>query len=79
MKRFVSIFAGILVFLFIFCFCGGFIFFDINRHFYAWMVASAFLASLVIWVLLRLSDQIDALQKRVDALEAAQKGSDPTE
>ena len=79
MKRFVSIFAGVLLFLFAFCFCGGIVFFDINRHVYAWMVASALLASLVIWALLHLSDRIDALQKRVDALEAAQKNTDCAE
>lgn len=79
MKRFVGIFACVTIGLFVFYFCGGWIFFDIQKHLYPWILGTALIASVIIWALLRLSDRIDALQKRVDALEAAQKGSDPTE
>lgn len=72
MKRFFGIFVCALIFLFIFAFCGGLSLFDLHQHVYNWIFFVALIAALVIWAFLRLSDQIDALQKRVDALEKAQ-------
>lgn len=72
MKRFVQVFAVVLVLLYVFAFLGGFVLFDIKRNFYIWMLGAALLLSLILWAFLQLSDQIDALQKRVDALEKAQ-------
>lgn len=72
MKRFLGIFVCTLILLFIFAFCGGLAFFDLHRHVYSWIFFVALIAALVIWAFLRLSDQIDALQKRVDELENAQ-------
>lgn len=72
MKRFIQVFAVVLVLLYVFAFLGGFVLFDIKRNFNLWMFGAALLFSLILWAFLRLSDQIDALQKRVDALEKAQ-------
>lgn len=76
MTRFLSIFACVILCLFVFCFCGGWIFFDIQKHIYPWMFGTALIASVIIWAFLRLSDRIDALQKRVDELEKAQKATE---
>lgn len=76
MKRFISIFACALIFLFVFAFCGGLSLFDLHQHVYGWIFLVALIATFVIWAFLRLSDQIDALQKRVDALEKAQSNAE---
>ena len=73
MKRFLGIFAAVLLALFLFTFFGGSYFLDIQRHFYAWMLPAGLCIALVIWALWRLDDKVEALQKRVDELEARQK------
>ena len=76
MKRFLGIFAAALLFLFLFTFFGGSCFLDIQHHFYAWMFPAALGITLIIWAFWRLDDKIEALQKRVDELEAAQQKTD---
>ena len=76
MKRFLSIFAATLLLLFLFIFFGGFYFLDVQRHVYAWMFLASLGIALVIWAFLRLDDKIEALQKRVDELEAARQKTD---
>ena len=78
MKRFLGIFAAVLLFLFLFTFFGGAYFLDIQRHFYAWMLPAGFGIALVIWAFWRLDDKIEALQKRIDELEAARQKTDET-
>lgn len=76
MKRFLSIFAATLLLLFLFIFFGGFYFLDIQRHVYAWMFLVSLGIALVVWAFLRLDDKIEALQKRVEELEAARLKTD---
>ena len=78
MKRFLGIFAAVLLFLFLFTFFGGFYFLDIQRHIYAWTIPAGLGIALVIWALWRLDDKVEALQKRVDELEAARQKTDKT-
>ena len=73
MKRFLGIFAATLLFLFLFTFFGGSYFLDIQHHFYAWMFPVGLGIALVIWTFWRLDDKVEALQKRVAELEAAQQ------
>ena len=73
MKRFLGIFAATLLFLFLFTFFGGFYFLDVQHHFYAWMFPVGLGIVLVIWAFWRLDDKVEALQKRVAELEAAQQ------
>lgn len=73
MKRFLGIFATALLFLFLFTFFGGFYFLDVQRHVYAWMFLVGLGIALVVWALWRLDDKVEALQKRVAELEAAQQ------
>ena len=70
MKRFLGIFAAALLFLFLFTFFGGSYFLDIQHHFYAWMFPVSLGIAFVIWAFWRLDDKVEALQKRVDELEA---------
>ena len=78
MKRFLGIFATALLFLFLFTFFGGSYFLDIQHHFYAWMFLVSLGIALVIWAFWRLDDKVEALQKRVAELEAAQqKANEP--
>lgn len=79
MKRFLGIFAAALLFLFLFTFFGGSYFLDIQRHFYAWMLPVSLGIAFVIWAFWRLDDKVEALQKRVDELEAAQKSTEKLE
>ena len=76
MKRFLGIFAAALLVLFLFTFFGGFYFLDVQRHVYAWMFPVGLSITLVIWAFWRLDDKIEALQKRVDELEAARQKTD---
>lgn len=76
MKRFLGIFAATLLFLFLFIFFGGFYFLDVQRHVYAWMFLISLGIALVIWAFWRLDDKVEALQKRVDELEAARQKTD---
>ena len=76
MKRFLGIFAATLLFLFLFIFFGGFYFLDVQRHVYAWMFLVSLGITLIIWAFWRLDDKIEALQKRVDELEAARQKTD---
>ena len=78
MKRFLGIFVATLIFLFLFIFFGGSYFLDIQRHFYAWMFPVSLGIALIVWAIWRLDDKIEALQKRVDALEASQQKTDET-
>lgn len=73
MKRFLGIFAATLLFLFLFTFFGGFYFLDVQHHVYAWMFPVGLGIALVIWTFWRLDDKVEALQKRVAELEAAQQ------
>ena len=73
MKRFLGIFAATLLLLFLFIFFGGFYFLDVQRHVYAWMFPVGLSITLVIWAFWRLDDKVEALQKRVAELEAAQQ------
>lgn len=79
MKRFLGIFATALLFLFLFTFFGGSYFLDIQHHFYAWMFPVSLGIAFVIWAFWRLDDKVEALQKRVDELEAAQKSTEKLE
>ena len=79
MKRFLGIFAASLLFLFQFTFFGGSYFLDIQHHFYAWMFPVSLGIAFVIWAFWRLDDKVEALQKRVDELEAAQKSTEKLE
>lgn len=79
MKRFLGIFAAALLFLFLFTFFGGSYFLDIQRHFYAWIFPVSLGIAFVIWAFWRLDDKVEALQKRVDELEAAQKSTEKLE
>lgn len=79
MNRFLGIFAAALLFLFLFTFFGGSYFLDIQRHFYAWMFPVGLGIAFVIWAFWRLDDKVEALQKRVDELEAAQKNAENPE
>lgn len=79
MKRFLGIFATALLFLFLFTFFGGSYFLDIQHHFYAWMFPASLGIAFVIWAFWRLDDKVEALQKRVDELEAAQKSTEKLE
>lgn len=76
MKRFLGIFATALLFLFLFTFFGGSHFLDIQHHFYAWMFPVSLGIAFVIWAFWRLDDKVEALQKRVDELEAARQKTD---
>lgn len=76
MKRFLGIFVATLIFLFLFIFFGGSYFLDIQHHFYAWMFPVGLGITLVVWAFWRLDEKIEALQKRVDALEASQQKTD---
>ena len=79
MKRFLGIFAAALLFLFLFTFFGGSNILDIQHHFYAWMFPVSLGIAFVIWAFWRLDDKVEALQKRVDELEAAQKNAENPE
>lgn len=79
MKRFLGIFATALLFLFLFTFFGGSYFLDIQHHFYVWMFPVSLGIAFVIWAFWRLDDKVEALQKRVDELEAAQKSTEKLE
>ena len=76
MKRFLQIYAVVLIFSFVFLFFGGSALFDFQRHFFAAGAACAFIAALVFSAFLSLTEKIEALEERVRALEA---GTEPEE
>jgi len=73
MKRFLGIFAVVLLGLFLFTFFGGAYFLDLQRHYLAWIFPVGLLISIAIFAFWRMDDKIEALQKRVNELETAQK------
>lgn len=75
MKRFLQVFAVTLVFCLLFAFFGGIYLFDFSSNIFTAITACAFLLALILYGFLAQSDRIDALEKRLAALE--QQSRDP--
>ena len=70
MKDFISIFAIILVLIFLFLFFGGAL---LLEHFWLSVIFISFLVSLVVYAFIKTSDKIEQLEKRIECLEAEKK------
>ena len=73
MKEFLATFAIILVLLFVFFLFGGYILFDFSRNFWIATVSCAFMLSVIVTYFVKLSDRVDALEKRLDEIAEEKK------
>ena len=69
MKKFLMTFFICLVLVFVFMFFGGSMLLDLSRHFYAFLVFISLALAVLVTVLEALGEKLEALEKRVRALE----------
>lgn len=69
MKKFLMTFFICLVLVFVFMFFGGSMLLDLSRHFYAFLVFISLALAVLVTVLEALWEKLEALEKRVRALE----------
>ena len=69
MKKFLMTFSICLVLVFVFMFFGGSMLLDLSRHFYAFLVFISLALAVLVTVLEALWEKLEALEKRVRALE----------
>lgn len=70
MKDFFLTFFIVLVLIFVFLFFGGAI---LLEHFWLSVIATSFLISLLVFILIRFSDKIENLEKRMEKIESEKK------
>lgn len=71
MKDFINTFFAVIVSSFIFVFLGGYILFDFSRNFYLALIFCSLIASVIIYVLFKLTIRIEALEQKIEAIESS--------
>ena len=69
--RFLKTYAVSLILCVIFFYCGGWMLFDLSRHFFATIAACALLLAVLASVFWAQSEKLEQLEARVQALEKA--------
>ena len=69
MKRFVSLFAVILIFMVVFLFFGGYNLFDFSKHPWLVVLACSLVIAAVVHAFMIMDDKIESLQERIRELE----------
>lgn len=76
MKKFFGTFFACLVLVYVFLFFGGWVLFDFSHHYFLAGAAVAFLLSVLISFWLSQEERMDALEKRIQALEHPEDAKD---
>lgn len=74
--KFLKTYGACLVVSEAFLFLGGYMLFDFQRHPFRAFAVIAFLAAVLLSVWLSQEDRIEALEKRIQALESPEGGND---